>query len=255
MSRTPIIAANWKMHKTHTDAIQFAQKLHYLLEIPDYERQEIVICPPFTALRSLQTLFDADKMAFRLGAQDTFYEEKGAFTGAISPVMLAALDCTYVICGHSERRQIFGETDEIVNKKVAATFENEMTPILAVGETLDERRAGDAEAKCMRQLQGGLAGIAPEDAARIVIAYEPIWAIGTGEVATPDDAQAMCGAVRSELANIYSPELADVVRIQYGGSVKAGNVESLMAMPDIDGGLVGGASLDPDEFGRILTVW
>ena len=251
-ARKPIIAANWKMHMTHLEAIQFVQKLSYLVGAEDTDRVEVVICPPFTALRSVQTVIQADRLAFALGAQDVHWEAKGAFTGEIAPGMLQALHCSHVIVGHSERRELLGETDETVNRKVKAVFANEMTPIVCVGETLEERDAGRTEDKVEGQVRGGLQGIDAERAAQLVIAYEPIWAIGTGRNSEPADAGAVIGLIRETLAGLYSRDLADGVRIQYGGSVKAGNIRGFMAHPDIDGALVGGASLDPEEFALIV---
>jgi triosephosphate isomerase (TIM) len=250
--RRPIIAANWKMHKTHLEAIRDVQKLSYLLDKADADRVEVVICPAFTALRAVQTLIDSDRLPYGLGAQNLYYEDKGAFTGEVSPPMLQALKCGYVIVGHSERRQLFGETDEIVNKKVRSVFSHAMVPILCVGESLDERDAGATEEKVARQVRRDLQGVAAEDAARLVIAYEPIWAIGTGRTAEPADAGQVVGLIRETLSSAYSKEVADAVRVQYGGSVKAGNIRDFMAHPEIDGALVGGASLDPEEFALIV---
>jgi triosephosphate isomerase len=252
MARRPIVAANWKMHKTHLEAIQAVQKLSYLLDKEDAERVEVVVCPPFTALRSIETLIDSDRLPYGLGAQDVHFEEKGAFTGEVSPGMLAALRVSYVIVGHSERRQLFGETDEAVNKKVLAVFAQAMTPILCVGETLGERDAGLTEEKVVGQIERALQGVSAEDAAKLVVAYEPIWAIGTGRNALPADAGETIGTIRQTIARVYSAELADGVRIQYGGSVKPGNIRDFMAHPEIDGALVGGASLDPEEFALIV---
>ena len=252
MARHPIVAANWKMHKTHLEAIQAVQKLSYLLDQDDADRVEIVICPPFTALRSIETLIDSDRLPFGLGAQDVHHEEEGAFTGEVSPSMLEALRVSYVIVGHSERRQLFGETDETVNRKVRAVLAHGMTPILCVGESLDEREAGATDEKVRGQVERALQDVAGEDAARIVVAYEPIWAIGTGRNALPDDAGQVVGLIRQTLASRYSQELADGIRIQYGGSVKPGNIRDFMAHPEIDGALVGGASLDPEEFALIV---
>jgi triosephosphate isomerase (TIM) len=251
-ARRPIVAANWKMHKTHLEAIQDVQKLSYLLNRDDAEQVEVVICPPFTALRSIQTLLESDRLTYGLGAQDMHPEDKGAFTGEISPPMLRALRVAYVIVGHSERREHFGETDESVNKKVRAVFKHEMTPILCVGETLQERDAGSTEEKVTEQIARDLQAVSEEDAARLVIAYEPIWAIGTGRNADAADAGQVIGLIRETLAARYSKEVADAVRIQYGGSVKAGNIREFMAHPEIDGALVGGASLDPEEFALIV---
>lgn len=250
--RRPIIAANWKMHKTHLEAIRDVQKLSYLLDKDDAERVEVVVCPPSTALRAVQTLIDGDRLPYGLGAQNVHWEEKGAFTGEISPPMLEALKCSYVIVGHSERRQYFGETDETVSKKVRAVFGHEMTPILCVGETLEERDAGQTQDKVVGQVRRALQGVGAEDAGRLVIAYEPIWAIGTGRNAEPADAGEVIGLIRRTVAELYPKELADGVRVQYGGSVKAGNIRDFMAHPEIDGALVGGASLDPEEFALIV---
>lgn len=254
-SRHAIIAANWKMYKTHTEAIQFTQKLNYLLEEDDHARVEIPLCVPFTDLRTVQTLIDADRLRFRLGAQDVYWEDSGAFTGEVSPVMLAALNVDYVVCGHSERRELFGETDEMVAKKVKATFAHGMTPILCVGETLEEREAGSAMAKVIGQIALATGDLTKDQVERLVLAYEPIWAIGTGKTATPDDAQEMCATIRAKIADLHGANVAAKARIQYGGSVKPGNIEMIMKCPDVDGALVGGASLDPEDFARILTAW
>jgi triosephosphate isomerase (TIM) len=250
--RRPIIAANWKMHKTHLEAIRDVQKLSYLLDRADADRVEVVICPAFTALRAVQTLIDSDRLPYGLGAQNVHHEEKGAFTGEVSPLMLQALKCGYVIVGHSERRQLFSETDEVVNRKVRAVFSHAMVPILCVGESLGEREAGATEDKVAAQVRRDLQGVPTEDAARLVIAYEPIWAIGTGRNAEPADAGQVVGLIRETLSSAYSKEVADTVRVQYGGSVKAGNIRDFMAHPEIDGALVGGASLDPEEFALIV---
>ena len=250
--RRPMIAANWKMHKTHLEAIRDVQKLSYLLDRSDADRVEVVICPAFTALRAVQTLIDSDRLPYGLGAQNVHQEEKGAFTGEVSPPMLQALKCGYVIVGHSERRQLFGETDEVVNRKVRSVFSHAMVPILCVGESLGEREAGATEEKVAGQVRRGLQGVASEDATRLVIAYEPIWAIGTGRNAEPADAGQVVGLIRDTLSSSYSKEVADAVRVQYGGSVKAGNIRDFMAHPEIDGALVGGASLDPEEFALIV---
>jgi triosephosphate isomerase (TIM) len=250
--RRPIIAANWKMHKTHLEAIRDVQKLSYLLDRSDADRVEVVICPAFTALRAVQTLIDSDRLPYGLGAQNVHQEEKGAFTGEVSPPMLQALKCGYVIVGHSERRQLFAETDEVVNRKVRSVFSHAMVPILCVGESLGEREAGATEEKVAGQVRRDLQGVASEDASRLVIAYEPIWAIGTGRNAEPADAGQVVGLIRDTLSSSYSKEVADSVRVQYGGSVKAGNIRDFMAHPEIDGALVGGASLDPEEFALIV---
>jgi len=250
--RKPLIAANWKMHHDHFVAIQFTQKLSYLLDDKDYAQADVVLCPPFTDLRSVQTTLQSDEIPIALGAQHCHWEEKGAFTGEISPLMLAKLSVTYVIVGHSERREIFDETDEMVNSKVRAILAHGMTPILCVGETLAEREAGATEGKVLGQVAEGFAGVKPEVVAGCVIAYEPIWAIGTGRNATPDDAETTIAAIRGAVESAAGVDAAAGVRIQYGGSVKPGNIGELMARPGIDGALVGGASLDPDDFARIV---
>jgi triosephosphate isomerase (TIM) len=250
--RTPLISGNWKMNLNHFEAIQVVQKLAYLLTKDDFAAVEVSVHPPFTDLRSVQTLIEADKLKLKLGAQNCHWEDKGAFTGEISPAFLEKLSVSYVIVGHSERRELFGETDETVNRKLHAVYAHGMTPILCVGETLDEREAGSTEAKVLGQVRADLQGLTDDQIARLVIAYEPIWAIGTGRTATADDAQAVCQAIRGEVHAIAGADVATQTRIQYGGSVKGSNAAELMAMPDIDGALVGGASLDPDDFARIV---
>jgi triosephosphate isomerase len=250
--RRPIVAANWKMHKTHLEAIQAVQKLSYLLDKDDADRVEVVVCPPFTALRTVQTLIDSDRLPYGLGAQDVHSEDEGAFTGEISPPMLVALRVGYVIVGHSERRAMFGETDESVNRKVRAVFGHGMTPILCVGETLRERDVGATDDRVTAQVRAGVAGVEGPDVGKLVVAYEPIWAIGTGRNAEPSDAGQVIGLIRQTIADLYDGEVAGSVRIQYGGSVKAGNIRDFMAHPEIDGALVGGASLDPEELALIV---
>ena len=250
--RKPLISGNWKMNHNHFEAIQTVQKLAYAIEKDDYEACDVSVHPPFTDLRSVQTVLQADKIPVSLGAQNVHQAEKGAFTGEVSAGMLDKLDVKYVIVGHSERRELFGETDEVVNAKATAVLHAGMTPIVCVGETLEERREGRAQARVTEQLAGSLAGLKPETVEDIVIAYEPIWAIGTGETATPGDAQEMCAHIRSQVAETFGAKAASSVRIQYGGSVKPGNAPELMAQPDIDGALVGGASLDAEDFARIV---
>ncbi|MCC9742186.1 triose-phosphate isomerase [Streptomyces sp. MNU89] len=250
--RTPLMAGNWKMNLNHLEAIAHVQKLAFALSDKDYDAVEVAVLVPFTDLRSVQTLVDGDKLRIAYGAQDVSAHDNGAYTGEISGSMLAKLKCTYVAIGHSERRQYHGEDEEIVNAKVKAAYQHGLTPILCVGEGLDVRKAGNQVAHTLAQVDGALKDIPAEQAASIVIAYEPVWAIGTGEVATPEDAQEVCGAIRGRLAEVYSRELADGVRIQYGGSVKSGNVAAIMAQPDVDGALVGGAALDADEFVKIV---
>jgi triosephosphate isomerase (TIM) len=249
--RKPLMAGNWKMHHTHLEAIQVVQKLSYRLEKQDYDAVEIVVCPAFTALRSVQTTIEGDRIEIGLGAQNCYFEPQGAFTGEVSAPMLAKLHVKYVIVGHSERRELFGDTDEIVAKKLRAVLAAEMQPILCVGETLDEREAGETDAKVGGQIRAAFANLPADAAARCVVAYEPIWAIGTGRNATPEDANATIGVVRATLRDIVGGT-ADDIRILYGGSMKPGNASDLMAMPEIDGGLVGGASLDPDDFARVV---
>ena len=252
-SRKPLISGNWKMHHNHFEAIQTVQKLSYALAKDDYETVDVSVHPPFTDLRSVQTVLEADNIPIALGAQHCHWDEKGAFTGEVSPAMLAKLNVRYVIAGHSERRELFGEQDAHVNLKVRAILKFGMTPILCCGETLDEREAGSTEDKVTGQVVAGLKGCSREQVAGLVIAYEPIWAIGTGRTATAADAQAVCATIRQVVAHHYGGDAAEGIRIQYGGSVKPTNTAELMAEADIDGCLVGGASLDPDEFARIVN--
>jgi len=251
-ARKPLISGNWKMHHNHFEAIQVIQKLSYRLTRDEYDVVDVSVHPPFTDLRSVQTVLEADDIPILLGAQSCHWEEKGAFTGEVSPAMLAKLNVSLVIAGHSERRELFGETDEVVNKKVKAIFAHGMTPIMCVGETLDEREAGGTDEKVERQVRAGLDGLSAEQVASMVIAYEPIWAIGTGRTASAADAQAVCALIRRLVGDVHSGDTAALVRIQYGGSVKPSNAAELMAEGDIDGALVGGASLDPDDFARIV---
>jgi triosephosphate isomerase len=252
--RRPIISGNWKMNLNHFEAIQTVQKLVYLIPKDVHEQVEVTVHPPFTDIRSVQTVIAADDLPLVLGAQHCHWEDAGAFTGEVSPLFLAKLEVEYVICGHSERRELFGETDDMVARKVAAIQRHGMTPIMCVGESLEEREAGDTEVKVLAQVRTGLDGRTAEQVASLVIAYEPIWAIGTGRTATADDAQAVCAAIRRTIADGWGADTAESVRVQYGGSVKAGTTEELMACPDVDGALVGGASLDPDEFARIAQL-
>ena len=249
--RRPLIAGNWKMHMTHLDAIGLVQKVAFSLKEPELEAAEVVVLPPFTALRSVQTLVTGDKLEIGYGAQDLSTQDSGAYTGEVSGGMLAALACQYVTVGHSERRALHGEDDAVVAAKAKAALRHGIVPIVCVGEGLEVRQAGGHVAHCCGQVDHTLDGLTPEQIAGVVIAYEPVWAIGTGEVATPEDAQEVCGALRSRLAERYGPETAASVRILYGGSVKAANTAGILAGPDIDGALVGGASLDADEFAQI----
>lgn len=252
-SRTQLMAGNWKMNQDHLQATHLVQKLDWTLRDAkhDYAAVEVAVLAPFTDLRSVQTLVEGDKLDLRYGAQDLSQHDSGAYTGDISGAFLAKLGCTYVAVGHSERREGHGETDELLNAKVKAAYKHGLTPILCCGEALDVRKEGRQVEHVLAQIEADLAGLPEEQAKSIVIAYEPIWAIGTGEVATPEDAQEVCGAIRGKLAELYSAELADGVRILYGGSVKSGNVVQIMAKEDVDGALVGGASLDPEEFAKI----
>ena len=252
--RKNLMAGNWKMNASHLEAIQMVQKLSYRLDPGDYDRVDVVVCPPFTALRSVQTVIEADHLLVRLGAQDCHFEESGAFTGEVSPRMLAKLSVRYVIAGHSERRQLFGETDEVVNRKAKAIIAAGMTPIVCVGETLEQREADEAEGVVTGQLRGSLAGLDATAVGGLVVAYEPIWAIGTGRTASANDAGSMASLVRRTVAGRWG-DAAEQVRILYGGSVNPGNIAGLMAKDDIDGGLVGGASLDPDQFAAIVRYW
>jgi triosephosphate isomerase (TIM) len=252
--RKPLIAGNWKMYKTHLEAMMLVQQLAHELAGHNLDVVEVVVCPPFTALRTIQTLIDSDRYEFGLGAQNMLAEKEGAYTGEVSPVMLKALDVDYVILGHSERRQLFGETDDGVNSKIKAAFANGLTPIVCVGETESERESGATETKVEMQVRQALKGVRPELVRRIVVAYEPIWAIGTGKTATPQDAQDTIAFVRAVIAKLFDEEVSSETRIVYGGSVKAGNAAALMGQRDIDGALVGGASLDAAEFAAIVKA-
>jgi triosephosphate isomerase (TIM) len=252
-ARVPLMAGNWKMNLDHQQATHLVQKLAWTLSDAkhDYAQVEVAVIPPYTDIRSVQTLIDGDKLALRFGAQDLSAHDSGAYTGEISGAFLAKLGCTYVVVGHSERREFHGEDEPVVNAKVKAAYRHGLTPILCIGEVLEIRQAGRHLEHTLAQLDGALAGVSAEQAAGIVIAYEPVWAIGTGEVATPDDAQEVCGAIRAHLGELHSAELAAGVRVLYGGSVKANNIAGIMARDDVDGALVGGASLDAAEFASI----
>ena len=256
-ARIPLMAGNWKMNLTHPEAVALVQKLAWILadKKHDHTRTEVAVIPPFTDLRSVQTLVDGDRLPLRYGAQDVSEHESGAYTGEISATMLAKLGCSYVVVGHSERRQYHAETDATVNAKSRRSTAAGMTPIVCVGEGLDVRKAGEQVPYTLAQVDGSLAGFKPGEVASLVIAYEPVWAIGTGEVATPEDAQEVCGAIRSRLRETAGDEAADGCRILYGGSVKAANIAGIMVQPDVDGALVGGASLEADEFGGICRFY
>jgi triosephosphate isomerase (TIM) len=248
MARKPFMAGNWKLNLDHLEAIAHVQKIAFALDDQDFAAVEAGVMVPFTDIRSVQTLIDADNLKVVYGSQDISAQDSGAYTGEISGAMLSKLGCTYAVIGHSERRQYHHEDDALVNAKVKAAYKHGLVPIMCIGEVKEEREAGIQEQVTLGQLDGGLADIPAEQAATIVIAYEPVWAIGTGLTATPQDAQDMCGAIRRRLAELYSQEVADAIRIQYGGSVKAANAAEIMAGPDVDGALIGGASLDADEF-------
>jgi triosephosphate isomerase len=250
--RTPLIVGNWKMNANHLEAIQMVQKTSYRLDVDDYGRVEVVVAPPFTSLRSIQIVIEQDRIPIKLGAQNVFWAESGAYTGEISAAMLAKLSVRHVIVGHSERRQHFGETDEDVNKKARAVLAAGMAAIVCVGETLEQREAGEAEGVVTTQLAGALRNVAAESAADVAIAYEPVWAIGTGRNALPEDASLIASIIREQLRDRLGSEAAEAVRILYGGSVNAANIKDFMAKKDIDGALVGGASLDPDQFAAIV---
>jgi triosephosphate isomerase len=251
--RRPLIAGNWKMNLNHYEANKLVQQLAHSLNEKDLTAVEVVVLPPFTDIRSVQTAVDGDKWFLKYGAQDISAHPNGAHTGEISGAMLARLGCSYAVVGHSERRADHGETDAMVNAKAKATLSNEMTPILCIGEGLNVREAGEQVVYTLTQLDGGLAGLTTEQVEKVVIAYEPVWAIGTGKTATPEDAQEVIGAIRARLAQTH-PAAADLVRILYGGSVKGSNIAGIMEQPDIDGALVGGASLDADDFVKICRL-
>jgi triosephosphate isomerase (TIM) len=251
VARKPLILGNWKMHCNHFEAIALTQKLGFSLTDRDFAAADIGVLPPFTALRSVQTLIDGDKLRLLYGAQDVSPHQDGAYTGDISARMLAKLGCQFVVAGHSERRQYHHEDDALVNAKVRAILSGGMTPVLCVGEPLEVREAGQQLEFVVSQLDGGLVGLSAEQVAAIVVAYEPVWAIGTGQVATPENAQEVCDAIRARISAIHGDATGKSARILYGGSVKPDNMPAIMAEPDVDGALVGGASLDAGEFVRI----
>ena len=254
MARKDLMAGNWKMHANHLEAIQMVQKLGYRLDPADYDRVEVLVCPPLTSLRSVQTVIEADYLPIKLGAQNVHWEAEGAFTGEVSPGMLAKLRVSYVIVGHSERREMFGDDDAVVARKLRAVLGEGMTPIVCVGESLEQREQDQTEAVIGAQLEAALGGLDAETVAGLVVAYEPIWAIGTGRTADADTAAAACGFLRDQIRARWG-DAADETRILYGGSVNPGNVAGLMAKRDIDGGLVGGASLDPDKMAALVRYW
>ncbi|MDG4831926.1 triose-phosphate isomerase [Solwaraspora sp. WMMD1047] len=250
-ARRPLMAGNWKMNLNHLEAIALVQKLAFSLNEQQLTDVETVVLPPFTDLRSVQTLIDGDKLLIGYGAQDLSPYQSGAYTGEISGAMLAKLGCRYVVVGHSERRAYHHEDDALINAKVLAALANDLTPILCIGEGLEIREELRHVPHCCDQLDNALRGLSAEQVEKMVVAYEPVWAIGTGKTATPEDAQEVCGAVRARLTESYGAELAEKVRVLYGGSVKAANIAGIMAQPDVDGALIGGASLDADEFAQI----
>ncbi len=256
-ARVPLMAGNWKMNLNHQEAVVLVQKLAWTLSDKrhDYGKVEVVVVPPFTDLRSVQTLVDGDRLEIGYGAQDVSTQDSGAYTGEISAGMLAKLGCSYVVVGHSERREHHAESDEIVNAKAKKVIAAGMTPIVCVGEGLEVRKEGRQVEHTLAQVDGSLAGLSEQQVADLVIAYEPVWAIGTGEVATPDDAQEVCAAIRARLAETFSDDAAAACRVLYGGSVKAANVAGIMEKADVDGCLVGGASLQADEFGGICRYY
>src|SRR5215213_7570287 len=255
--RIPLMAGNWKMNLTHPEAVALVQKLAWILadKKHDFSRTEVVVVPPFTDLRSVQTLVDGDHLAIRYAGQDVSEHDSGAYTGEISASMLAKLGCSYVVVGHSERREYHAESDQVVNIKALKTLAAGMSPIVCVGEGLEVRQADGHVEHCVSQIDGSLASLTAEQMASVVIAYEPVWAIGTGEVATPEDAQEVCAAIRSRVREVHGDSAADAVRVLYGGSVKAANVGGIMEKADVDGCLVGGASLQADEFGGICRFY
>ncbi len=256
-ARTPLMAGNWKMNLNHQEAVVLVQKLAWTLtdKKHDFGKVEVVVLPPYTDIRSVQTLVDGDRLSVKYGAQDISAHDSGAYTGEISAGQLAKLGCSYVCVGHSERRQYHAETDELVSAKAHKSLAAGMTPIVCVGEGLEVRQAGEHVSHCMAQVDGSLVGFTPDQVAGLVVAYEPVWAIGTGEVATPEDAQEVCAAIRSQIRETFGAASAESVRILYGGSVKAANVGGIMAQADVDGCLVGGASLQADEFGGICRFY
>jgi triosephosphate isomerase len=254
MSRKPLIAGNWKMNLNHFEAIALVQKIAFSLPDKYFDKVDVSVIPPFTDLRSVQTLVDGDKLRLTYGAQDLSQHDSGAYTGEISGAFLAKLGCTHVVVGHSERRTYHDEDDALVAAKTAAALKYELTPIVCIGEHLEVREAGDHVSHCQAQLRGSLAGLSAEQINNVVIAYEPVWAIGTGRVASSGDAQEVCKAVRGELGTLASPQIADTIRVLYGGSVNAKNIGDIVAQDDVDGALVGGASLDGEQFATLSAI-
>ncbi|MBT2271728.1 triose-phosphate isomerase [Rhodococcus qingshengii] len=254
MARKPLIAGNWKMNLNHLEAIALVQKIAFSLPAKYFDKVDVTVIPPFTDIRSVQTLIEGDKLLLTYGAQDVSAHDSGAFTGEISGSMLAKLGCTFVVVGHSERRTLHGETNETVLAKTKAALKNGLTPIVCIGEGLEIREAGEHVAYNVDQLKGSLAGLSAEEISKIVIAYEPVWAIGTGRVASASDAQEVCAAVRATVAELADAEVAAGVRVLYGGSVSSKNVGEIVGQTDVDGALVGGASLKADEFATLSAI-
>jgi triosephosphate isomerase (TIM) len=256
-SRLPLMAGNWKMNLNHQEAVVLVQKLAWTLtdKRHDYAKAEVVVLPPFTDIRSVQTVVDGDRLSIKYGGQDISTQESGAYTGEVSGGMLAKLGCSYVVVGHSERRELHAETDEVVNAKAKAAIKAGITPIVCVGEGLEVRQSGEHVAHTLAQLDGSLADLTAAQVGALVVAYEPVWAIGTGEVATPDDAQEVCAAIRARIAEVHGEATGAATRVLYGGSVKAANIGGIMEKTDVDGALVGGASLQADEFGGICRFY
>jgi triosephosphate isomerase len=254
VARQTLIAGNWKMNLTHLEAIGLVQRIAFALPEKYLEKVEVTVLPPFTHIRSVQTLIDGDRLLLKHGAQDLSPQENGAYTGDISGAMLAKLGCSFVVVGHSERREYHNEDDELVNRKVKAAIKHGLTPILCVGEKLEVREQATHVDHCTSQLIAGLKGLKVDQVKNVVVAYEPVWAIGTGRVATPEDAQEVCGALRAKLTEKYGEEIGNTVRVLYGGSVKSGNIGDLVSQADVDGALVGGASIDPDEFAKLCAM-
>ncbi|MQA07618.1 MAG: triose-phosphate isomerase [Pseudonocardiaceae bacterium] len=254
MAKLPLIAGNWKMNLNHLEAIALVQKIAFSLPEKYFSKVEVAVLPPFTDIRSVQTLVEGDKLLFGYGAQDISPHESGAYTGDVSGPMLAKLGCTYVTIGHSERREHHGEDDDLVNRKVRAALKNGIKPILCVGEPLEVREQGGHVEHCDGQLVAGLKGLKTEQVRDVVVAYEPVWAIGTGRVATPADAEEVCAALRAQLSEKYGGDVAEEARVLYGGSVKSGNIAELVGQQNIDGALVGGASLQAEEFTKLCAM-
>lgn len=253
-NRKPLIAGNWKMNLNHLEAIGLVQKIAFALPAKYFDKVDVTVIPPFTDIRSVQTVVDGDKLLLTYGAQDLSAHDSGAYTGEISGAFLAKLGCTFVVVGHSERRTIHAETDDVVLAKTKAALKYELTPIVCVGEGLEVREAGNHVDYNIAQLKGSLAGLSADEISKVVIAYEPVWAIGTGRVASAADAQEVCAALRATLAELADAKVADSVRILYGGSVNAKNVGEIVGQTDVDGALVGGASLKSDEFATLSAI-